>query len=84
LEGGYTLVLADPPYGDASATELLQRMAESDLLADEAILVLEHSARDEPSGDLGPLYLAKELRHGDSAVSIYLPAAHGSTGGDRC
>ena len=74
-------MLADPPYADVAARELLARLAESRLLADEAVVVLEHSAREEPRGDLGPLYLAKELRHGDSAVSIYLPASRGTTGG---
>jgi len=81
LEGAYTLVLADPPYADTGAAELLERLAASRLVADDAVIALEHSTREEPRGDLGPFYLAKELRHGDSAVSIYLPAERGTTGG---
>jgi 16S rRNA G966 N2-methylase RsmD len=71
LVGPYTLVLADPPYA-ADAWALLQALAISPLLASGGTIVLEHSARDEPRGDLGRLHLAKVLRHGDSAVSIYL------------
>ena len=84
LSGNYTLILADPPYADAAAAEVLERLARSALVEDDAIVVLEHSARDEPRGDLGPFRLAKQLRHGDSAVSIYLPAGRGTIGGDHC
>jgi 16S rRNA (guanine966-N2)-methyltransferase len=81
LEGGYTVILADPPYADASAPDVLERLARSALVADDAVVVLEHSAREEARSDLGPFHLAKQLRHGDSAVSIYLPAGDG---GDNC
>lgn len=81
LEGTYTIVLADPPYADAAALEVLERLARSGLAGDASVIVLEHSARDEPRGDLGPFVLRKQLRHGDSAVSIYTSAG---TGGDTC
>jgi 16S rRNA (guanine(966)-N(2))-methyltransferase RsmD len=84
LRGRYTLVLADPPYGDSGAADLLERLARSALVEDDAVVVHEHGARDEPRGDLGPFSLAKQLRHGDSAVSIYLPAGRGTTGGEHC
>jgi 16S rRNA (guanine966-N2)-methyltransferase len=71
LQGPYTLVLADPPYDDREAALLLADLANSDLIQEGAILVLEHSAREEPSGALGKLSLASVRRHGDSAVSIY-------------
>ncbi len=87
LSGPYTLVLADPPYA-AGAWGLLESLAASPLLAGDATIVLEHSARDEPRGDLGRFHLAKVLRHGDSAVSIYLsmdgatPQDSGQQGGE--
>lgn len=84
LEGPYTLVLADPPYADENAADLLERLARSALVGDDATVVYEHAARDEPRGDLGPYALAKVIRHGDSAVSIYLPAALGANGGEHC
>ncbi len=71
LPGGYTLVLADPPYADTGAAEALERIARSDLLEQEAVLVLEHSAREEARNAIGPLSLLNVRRHGDSAVSIY-------------
>ncbi len=71
LEGPYTLVLADPPYAQA-ATEALERLAETGLVEDgSAVLVLEHSSREDAPERLGGLSQVKTLRHGDSAVSIY-------------
>ncbi len=72
LRGPYTLVLADPPYGDATALAALERVAASHLVeAGRTVLVLEHSARTAPPLRLGPLELVKTLRHGDSALSFY-------------
>jgi len=72
LQGVYTLVLADPPYADAAALQALETLAGSSLVEPGAtVLALEHSSRQEPPGKMGELALAKTLRHGDSAVSIY-------------
>ncbi|GBD13459.1 Ribosomal RNA small subunit methyltransferase D [bacterium HR24] len=72
LRGPYTLVLADPPYGDPSALGALERVAASPLVEPgRTVLVLEHSSRAAPPERLGPLELTKTLRHGDSALSFY-------------
>lgn len=72
LKGPYTLVLADPPYEDEAALLPLQSLAESRLVTqDESVIVLEHSAREEPKAALGWFSLVNSRRHGDSAVSIY-------------
>jgi 16S rRNA (guanine966-N2)-methyltransferase len=84
LNERYTLVIADPPYADLAAIGLLDALAASPLMGKEAIMVLEHSARAEPVAGLGPLCLARVLRHGDSAVSIYCPPGGGPTGGEPC
>ena len=82
LSEPYTLVLADPPYADSAAFGVLETLAASPLACDDTIIVLEHSARDEPAGDLGRFCLTRVLRHGDSAVSIYCPPTGGPTGGE--
>ena len=71
LQGPYTLVLADPPYADESARAAVEALVAGPLLHPEAIIVLEHSARSEPAGELAALPLVRVRRHGDSAVSIY-------------
>lgn len=85
LDGPYTLVLADPPYADAASRAVLERLAASPLVSEgETVIVLEHSARDEPNGGIGGFALGRVLRHGDSAVSIYTPAGWQASGGDTC
>ncbi|MGH2670372.1 MAG: RsmD family RNA methyltransferase, partial [bacterium] len=72
LRGKYTLVLADPPYGDVLAGSVMSMLAASPLLEEgESIIVLEHGAKEEPAGALGPFALANSRRHGDSAFSVY-------------
>lgn len=72
LEGVYTLVLADPPYADETSLPFIEELAESKLVVPgETVIVLEHSAREEPKAAVGPFALVSSRRHGDSAVSIY-------------
>ena len=74
LAGPFTLVLADPPYADAAATALLQRLAQSGAIdGDYGTIVFEHSTREEAAAAIGAFLLVRSLRHGDSSVSIYRP-----------
>ena len=72
LEGSYTLVLADPPYAEASALAVLERLAASGLVREgRTVLALEHSSRQEPPERIGWWRLVGSRRHGDSALSLY-------------
>jgi 16S rRNA (guanine966-N2)-methyltransferase len=71
LSGPYTLVLADPPYYDEGASEVVRRFAASPLVDDETVLVLEHHRRQSAPDELGALRLYRSRRHGDTVVSIY-------------
>ncbi len=71
LSGPYTLVLADPPYYDEGAPEVVRRLAESPLVDDGTVLVFEHHRRRPAPDELGPLRLYRSRRHGDTVVSIY-------------
>jgi 16S rRNA (guanine966-N2)-methyltransferase len=71
LKGPYTLVLADPPYNDEDAVFALGSLVSAGLLSDDAVLVLEQAAKEEPPGELEGLSLVRVLRHGGSAAAIY-------------
>lgn len=71
LTGEYSLILADPPYRDEKADEVLQRIASSSLVRPDAVIVFEHSKRKEPPPVLGALSLTTRRRHGDTVISIY-------------
>lgn len=70
LEGGFHLVLLDPPYEDPQIPGLGTRLA---LLADRTapcVTVFEHRRRS-PSPDLSPWLLDHTLHSGEAAFSIF-------------
>jgi len=71
LSGPYTLVLADPPYYDEGAPQVVQAIAASPLVDKRTVLVLEHHRRWIAPDAMGPLMLYRSRRHGDTVVSIY-------------
>ncbi len=71
LSGPYTLVLADPPYYDEGAPEVVRAIAASPLIDRRTVLVLEHHRRRTAPETMGPLILYRSRRHGDTVVSIY-------------
>ena len=71
LAGPYSLILADPPYDDETAPEILGQIAGSALIGEDGTLVWEHSSRRKPGECLGPLRLAWSRRHGDTEISMY-------------
>jgi 16S rRNA (guanine966-N2)-methyltransferase len=76
LSGPYTLVLADPPYADATAPGVLARLAGSGAVDPGCgTIAFEHGTREEPPAAIGAFALARSLRHGDSTVSIYRASA---------
>jgi len=73
LAGEYSLILADPPYQDEKADDVLQKIAASSLVRPDAVILFEHSKRKIPPPVLDRLPLATSRRHGDTVISIYRP-----------
>jgi len=71
--GPFSLVFADPPWADAQAAlGVLEKLAESSLLAPAARLVLEHAARTPLVPKAGARLSAIDTRRwGDTAVTIF-------------
>jgi 16S rRNA (guanine966-N2)-methyltransferase len=80
-DAAFTLVLADPPYDDATAWTSIERSVEGALDAD-ATLVVEHAARRPPPPALARRPLWRDRRHGDGAVAIYRAASERPTHDD--
>lgn len=65
----FDLVLLDPPYGSAELDRALCTLACGPLLANDALIVIEHNAAQAivlPK----PLQLASTRRYGDTAIAI--------------
>jgi 16S rRNA (guanine(966)-N(2))-methyltransferase RsmD len=69
--GPYTLILADPPYYDEGAREVVEAIGASPLVEDETVLVYEHHRRSDPGDTIGRMERYRTRRHGDTVVSIY-------------
>jgi len=75
--GPFDLVLCDPPWKDVTvAYEELRHLARAGLLASNARVALEHSAKDPPPAgdDDAHLVLVDQRRWGDTAVAFYKSA----------
>lgn len=67
----FELVFLDPPYKMTAIEELLHSMQELGLLADKAIVVVEHDAANRYADEIGGLALRKRVEYGEIAVSVY-------------
>lgn len=84
----YTLVLADPPYEQATYDDarggagmwLAIDGTVRGALADRAVIVVEHEARHAPPEFLAGQVLWRDRRHGAGAVAIYRPVEDGFAG----
>ncbi|MEX2446407.1 MAG: 16S rRNA (guanine(966)-N(2))-methyltransferase RsmD [Dehalococcoidia bacterium] len=75
----YTLVVADPPYHDATSWAAIEASVE-DALEAEATVAVEHDARQPPPPAFAGRPLWRQRRQGDGAVAIYQP--HSPAGED--
>ena len=76
--GTFDLVLLDPPYGPDAMTAALE--AAAPLVAPDGLLVLEHARRDAAPEHAASASITKmrDIFSGDSALSLYRPAANGA------
>ncbi len=71
----YDIILLDPPYADPDIGRIMEMTADSGLVADGAIVVLEHARRFAVRESYGRLRLLKTRCHGDTCLSLFSPAA---------
>ena len=71
LDKEYSIVLMDPPYADTSIGDVVEQLANSNLINQDSIVVVTHSSRFSLKPNYGVLTQFKEHRHGDSTISIY-------------
>jgi 16S rRNA (guanine966-N2)-methyltransferase len=69
--GPFSLVLADPPYREVDrAVQALASLCARGLLADEAVLLLEHGAKGAPELP-AEFVIVNRYRYGDTAVALF-------------
>ncbi len=71
MEGVYSLVLMDPPYKLQTVGEVLNALGDSDLLEENATLVVGHSKRLALMDRYTNMERISSHRYGDSMVDFY-------------
>lgn len=67
----YDIVFIDPPYAFETYTELLNALPESGLLAEHAVVVVEHNARKDPLTAVTALNRYRVAAYGETALSFF-------------
>jgi 16S rRNA (guanine966-N2)-methyltransferase len=68
----FDIVFLDPPYVDADQyPRVFEQLQNGDLLSDEALVVAEHSKFLVLPAQVMHLERRREVRHGDSVLSLY-------------
>jgi 16S rRNA (guanine(966)-N(2))-methyltransferase RsmD len=75
--GRFEVAFLDPPYGLGLAEKTLAALAEAGLMAPEAVIVVEHSRREQLPEAVGALTCQDLRRYGDTRVAFYRPAGMG-------
>ena len=71
LSNHYDVVFLDPPYSDSSVGNSLMSLAASDLLGENATIVLCHANRFPLEANYDGLHLVRQRRYGDTFIFIY-------------
>ncbi len=64
-------VFLDPPYAGGEVEPVLCILSGSQLLAQGAVIIVEHDRHHVPPESLGALYLTDRRFYGDTGVSFY-------------
>jgi 16S rRNA (guanine966-N2)-methyltransferase len=67
----FVWVFIDPPYATSEAERTLGTLAGNDVLADGAVIVVEHDKRRLPPDAAGDLKLVDRRFYGDTGISFY-------------
>ncbi|MBE9483111.1 MAG: RsmD family RNA methyltransferase, partial [Chloroflexi bacterium] len=64
-------IIMDPPYSNLSIGRLVAKLATSELLGTNSLVVVTYSYHHPLDSTYAPLYRVKERRHGDSCIALY-------------
>ncbi len=70
-ETPFDIIFVDPPYESGEIDRILPVIADSEALADDDLVIVEHSSRRSLAPEIGSLRLKKAYRYGDTALTVY-------------
>jgi len=66
----FDIIFADPPYNQKNACEILQVIANKEVLADDGLVIWEYASRAGPPEKIGNMMCSKEVCYGDTAFAF--------------
>lgn len=70
-EKKFDIIFVDPPYGQKLAENVLQEIAQYDILLCNGILIVEHFKKEILSSEVGNLVLERQRKYGDTILALY-------------
>jgi 16S rRNA (guanine(966)-N(2))-methyltransferase RsmD len=67
----YDIAFFDPPYASEIYTQVMNQLGSGDMLAPDALVVVEHRVKTPPGPECGKLRLFREVKQGESALAFY-------------
>lgn len=67
----FDIILLDPPYHKNLIIEALKYIEKSDIIKKDSVIAAERDAGDPVPDSEGRLFLAKDVKYGDTALSFY-------------
>ena len=67
----FDIIFLDPPYQRNWVKACLEAIARGNLLRASGIVVVEHSAREQPKAEYGSLVLKDQRKYGDTWLSFF-------------
>ena len=67
----FDLVLADPPYDRGEVDRVLVAVQRCSVLAEDGVMVIEHSPRERGQEQYGDLFRVDERRYGQTSISFF-------------
>jgi len=67
----FDLVFADPPYDRGEVERVLSAMQQCSVLAEDGVMVVEHSPRERGQDRYGDLRRVDERKYGQTSVSFF-------------
>jgi 16S rRNA (guanine966-N2)-methyltransferase len=67
----FDVIFVDPPYDGQAAAATLAGLGAGSLLAPDALVVVEHDAKNRPPEQQGALRLGQRRKYGQTEVSFY-------------
>lgn len=67
----FNLVFLDPPYGKGLVEKTMEEIVSRDILEHGAVVIAEHSLREQPLIEYDGLTLTDRRKYGDTEISFY-------------